>query len=212
MSDVTLFGFPQSSYTWTARLVLDEKGVAYDLDPVELGSEANLAVHPFGKIPAIRHGDFLLYETSAICRYVDEAFDGPPLQPADARARAQMEQWISSANANYDTDIIRHVVLERLVAPRFGRDPDEAKIAAALPRIGRDVEVLESWLGGHAWLAGDEVSIADFFMLPIMFYLYAVPEGRPLFEGRAAIGRWWEAVSSRPSFAATRPPMPEAAG
>lgn len=209
MADITLYGFPQSSYTWTARLALAEKDVAYEMESVELGGAGNLAVHPFGKIPALRHGDLVLYETSAICRYIDDAFDGPALAPGEATARAWMEQWISAANAYYDTDIIRHVVIERLVAPRRGQEPDEAKIAAALPRIEREMEILDAWLADHAFLAGDRVSIAEFFMLPIMFYLYLMPEGKGMCEASASVMRWWGAVSDRPSFAATRPPMPE---
>ena len=98
MADVKLYGFPQSSYVRTVRLVLEEKAVAYELVPVSFGSDELLAVQPFGKIPAFAHGDFRLYETSAICRYVDETFDGLALTPNDARGRARMEQWISAIN------------------------------------------------------------------------------------------------------------------
>ncbi len=54
-----------------------------------------LARQPFAKVPAFEHDGFRIYETSAIMRYVDEAFDGPALQPADAKGRAIMEQAIS---------------------------------------------------------------------------------------------------------------------
>ena len=77
MSDITLYGFPPSSYTWTARMVAEEKGISHDLEPIEFGSDALKALHPFGKIPIMTHGDLTLYETAAICRYIDEAFDGP---------------------------------------------------------------------------------------------------------------------------------------
>ncbi len=211
MTDVKLYGFPQSTYVRTARLACEEKGVAYEIVPSQPDSSENLAVHPFGKIPAMSHGDFRCYETAAICRYVDEAFDGPALQPGDAKGRALMTQWISAANRYYDTDIIRHVVLERFAPRLFERDPDEAKIADAMPRIEREMEVLGAWLGDHTYLAGDGVSIADFFMLPILFYFYMTPEGKPLCDGADGVMRWWGAMSSRPSFEATNPPMPEAA-
>jgi glutathione S-transferase len=211
MADLKLYGFAQSTYTRTACLACEEKGVAYEIVPTRPGSPENLAVHPFGKIPAMSHGDFKCYETVAICRYVDEAFDGPALQPADAKGRALMTQWISAANRYYDTDIIRHVVLERMAPRLFEREPDEAKIKEAMPRIEREIEVLDGWLGDHAFLAGDGVSIADFFMLPILFYFYNTPEGKPLCDDAAGVMRWWGAMSSRPSFEATSPAMPEAA-
>ena len=81
MSDLKLYGFPQSSYVRTARLACEEKGVAYEIVPTQIGSPENLAVHPFGKIPAMSHGDFKCYETAAICRYVDEARVGDETNP-----------------------------------------------------------------------------------------------------------------------------------
>lgn len=206
MAEVKLYGFPASNYVRTVRMVLAEKGVAYDLVPVELGSEALRALHPFGKIPAFAHGDFQLYETSAICRYVDAAFDGPPLQPADERGRAVMEQWISALNRYYDTDLMRHVVIQRLVMPRRGCEPDQAKIAEALPRIETEIAVLDARLGAAAYLAGDAASLADFFLAPMLAYFRTTPEGEAALDGCTAIARWWAAMEARPSFVATVPP------
>ncbi len=91
--------------------------------------------------------------------------------------------------------------------PRQGRDPDEQKIADAVPRIEREIEVLEARLAESGFLAGDSVSIADFFLVPMLAYFRNVPEGERLLVGRAGIARWWEAMSARPSFAATQPPQ-----
>src|SRR5437660_971438 len=83
MTDVVVLGFPRSTYVHIVRLVLAHKGVVHsfrDLEP-EMGSASHLALHPFDRVPILQHGDFTLYETSAIATYVDEAFEGPPLQP-----------------------------------------------------------------------------------------------------------------------------------
>ncbi|NKB50139.1 MAG: glutathione S-transferase family protein [Alphaproteobacteria bacterium] len=202
MSDVKLYGFQRSNYFRTARLTLEEKGVAYDIETVALGSDEVRAVHPFGKVPSLAHGDFVIYETSAICRYVDEAFDGPPLQPGDIKGRALVEQWISSLNRNYDTDMIRHVVRERLYAPLRGLEPDEAKIADALPRLEREMEVLDSQLGQSAYICGGDVTLADLFLVPMMSGFQQTPEGQNALEGRDNIAEWWERMAARPSFAA----------
>ena len=90
-----LHGPAYSTYVRTARLALLEKGVAYTLDSFDLLNgvpPVQRARHPFGKAPAFTHGDIVLYETVAICRYIDEAFDGPPLQPATALDRAHVTQ------------------------------------------------------------------------------------------------------------------------
>jgi glutathione S-transferase len=57
----------------------------------------------FGKVPALRNGDLTIFETAAIMRYVDEAFDGPQLQPPDPESRVQIEQWLSLINDNFTT-------------------------------------------------------------------------------------------------------------
>src|SRR4051794_24067433 len=100
MTAVTLHGPAYSTYARTARLVLEEKGVPYELREVDLLAGATqqpayLELQPFAKVPAFEHDGFRLYETAAIARYVDEAFPGPRLQPSDAKRRARMTQIIA---------------------------------------------------------------------------------------------------------------------
>ncbi len=90
MSKLTIYGIAPSTYTRSARMAAIEKGIEFDFEPVELGSPEHLALHPYGKVPIMRHGDLTLYETFAIGRYIDEAFDGPALQPSDTAERARM--------------------------------------------------------------------------------------------------------------------------
>lgn len=89
LNAVILYGFPQSTYVRTARMACEEKGVPYQLESIKLRSDAPRELHPFGEIPVLQNGNFVLYETPAIARYVDEAFDGPPQQPADPSDRAR---------------------------------------------------------------------------------------------------------------------------
>ncbi len=92
MTDIVIHGLAPRTYTRTARLACEEKGVPHRLEPIEFGSARHLALHPFGKIPILEHGDVRVFETLAITRYVDEAFKGPALQPADAKGPAVMTQ------------------------------------------------------------------------------------------------------------------------
>jgi glutathione S-transferase len=124
MTDIIIYGIVQSSYVRTVRLACEEKGVSYEVQPIEFGSPEHLALHPFGKVPSARHGDVTMYETSAIVRYIDAAFDGPALQPADLLARTRMEQWISATIDYFYQDMIRELVFPRLVAPSRGAEPD----------------------------------------------------------------------------------------
>jgi glutathione S-transferase len=77
LSEPIVYGAAYSVYVRAVRLVLAEKRVAYRLVEVDIfgaPDAAHLRRHPFGKIPAFEHDGFTLYETSAIARYVDEAF------------------------------------------------------------------------------------------------------------------------------------------
>ena len=81
MPDPIVYGFPRSTFVNIVRLILTHKDVTYqfhDLEPV-MGKPDHLALHPFNRVPVLRHGDLTVYETSAIAAYVDEAFDGASL-------------------------------------------------------------------------------------------------------------------------------------
>src|SRR6185312_7886073 len=85
MSDVTLFGLRRSVYVQMAGIVLTHKEVPYtfhDLE-TEMNTNSHIALHPCERVPILRHGDFTVYETSAIVSYVDDAFDGPNLTPSN---------------------------------------------------------------------------------------------------------------------------------
>lgn len=208
MSDIVIYGIVQSSYVRTVRLACEEKGVSHEVQAIEFGSSEHVALHPFAKVPAARHGDTVLYETGAIVRYVDAAFDGPSLQPAELAARTRMEQWISATCDYFYQDIIREIVFQRLVAPSRGAEPNEKMIAAAVPKLDHHLGVMERVLSDGDWLAGDALSLADLFLAPIHFWAGMAPEGQRLLPNYPAVGRWWERMSARPSMIATVPPPP----
>ena len=145
MSEVTLFGFPRSTYVQIAGLVLTHKDVPYrflDLES-EMGGPSHLALHPFDRVPILRHGDFTLYETAAITSYVDEAFDGRKLTPEEPQKRARMNQWISAINGYYYPYMIYHVSHERNVFPQLGIPSDEKVVAHAMPKVEICLQVME---------------------------------------------------------------------
>jgi glutathione S-transferase len=96
---LVLHGYRYSVYLRIARMVLAEKGVTYrqiEVNPfaAEIPKDY-LDLTPFRRVPTLVHGDFVLYETEAITRYIDEALPGPALQPTEPRQRARMAQIIS---------------------------------------------------------------------------------------------------------------------
>jgi len=81
MAQLEIIGVPQSNYVWAVRMVCAEKGVPYEHNPVRPHSPDVDAVHPFGKVPVMRHGDVTLCESKAIATYIDRVFDGPKVIP-----------------------------------------------------------------------------------------------------------------------------------
>lgn len=207
MADVTLYGIPLSTYVRTARLAFEEKGVAYDLEPYAPGSDEIRALHPLGKVPAMRHGDFTLFETLAITRYVDETFDGPALQPKDPQMRAVMTQLISATIDYFYPTMVGKVIYQRLLVPSRGGTPDEQMIAEAVPDLDTHLLIISGALQDHLYLSGDRLSLADLFVMPILFYLNFTPEGQKVIGNSPRILRWLETMGSRPSDKATLPPL-----
>ncbi len=202
-----LFGAPYSVYVRIVRLTLAEKGVSYGLDPVDIFAEGGpspdyLARHPFGKIPAFEHGGQTIFETSAITRYVDEAFDGPPLQPETALGRARMNQAISLLDAYAYRAMVWDIFVERVENAAAGSD--EAKIAAALPVARTCCDVLEQLARDSQWLACDRLTLADLHAAPMFDYFLKTPEGAEMMAHNPRLSAWWVAMSRRRSFAATQ--------
>ena len=210
MADPVVYGPAYSTYTRSARLALEEKGVPYRLEEIDMlgGACAEpeyLARHPFAKVPAFEHDGFALYETSAIMRYVDEAFDGPALQPADAKGRARMEQVISVIDSYGYPSLVGGLVMQRLVAPMLGNECDEAVVAEALPKAATSVEALGAILGDDAYLAGETMSLADLHAVPIFSYVSNIPECAAMISAQPTMTRWWQAMSARESVVKTEP-------
>ncbi|SDR60453.1 glutathione S-transferase [Rhizobiales bacterium GAS191] len=211
-AEPSLYGAAYSVYTRIARLALAEKQVAYRLVETDIfaapGPSAEyLERQPFGRIPAFEHQGFRLYETAAICRYVDEAFPGPLLQPDTPRGRARLTQIVGMLDSYAYRPMIWDIFVERIRAPAQGRIADEARITAAMPRAATCLDALERLIDGQTWFAGETLSLADIHAAPIFAYFVLTPEGSSLMSGRPNVAQWWQLMSQRPSMAATRSPM-----
>ncbi|HEY2444307.1 MAG TPA: glutathione S-transferase family protein [Rhizomicrobium sp.] len=207
---IIVYGAAYSVYVRAVRLALAEKGVPYELVEVDVfaagGPPAEqVARHPFGRIPAFEHDDFRLYEASAIERYVDEAFDGPRLQPESPKSRAIMNQAISLLDSYAYRTLVWNIYVESVSKPREGQRRDEARIAAALPRAETCLDALERVMGDGPWLGGAHFTLADCHAAPMFDYFRLAAEGAAMLATHESLSRWWERMSARPSMLATRP-------
>ncbi|MSP82744.1 MAG: glutathione S-transferase family protein [Alphaproteobacteria bacterium] len=210
MADPIIHGPALSTYARSVRLALEENGISYKLNEVNvLGAipPDHLKRQPFGKVPAFEHDGFALHETQAINRYIDETFGGKKLQPADAKKRARMNQIIGILDSYGYPSMISAVVIERVVKPMMKAEPDEAKIKGAMPLAETSLDALEGLIGRNQFLAGEEISLADLHAVPIFEYFSQTPEGKTAIAKRPNVAAWWSRIKDRPSCVKTRPQL-----
>ena len=204
MGKPIVYGADYSVYVRIVRLALEEKGIDYELVPVDVFAAEGIPDwyferHPFGRIPAFEHDGFRLFESSAIARYVDEAFDGPALQPEEPRSRATMNQIIGMLDAYGYRAMVWDVAVERLEKD----PPDEALIANGLRQAATVLRVLTSLKASGKWLLGDQLTLADLHAAPIIGYFVKVSEGQRLLAEFPEIQDWWTRIAARASFVVT---------
>ncbi|WP_052161807.1 glutathione S-transferase family protein [Hoeflea sp. BAL378] len=194
---VTLIGADYSVYSRICRLALRLKRVPHHFEPLDVFApdgpgRARAAGHPFGKIPLLRHGPLTLHETLAITRYIDQAFDGPPLEPADPALRARMNQIVSIV----DTGVYPIIVWGLHVPKSKGLEPDPGMIAKARTVLG----ALEALALGP-WLCGEAQSLADAYLAACMDYVADSAVGEALPDLCPRLARWRLQAGTLPPFA-----------
>jgi glutathione S-transferase len=200
MTQLVLFGPAASSYVRTARMTALEKGVPHVLEPIELRSDAHGKLHPWHRVPVLRHGDVTLYETSAIARYIDDIGTGASLLPKTAAARGVMEQWISTIHCYLYASMIEGYALKYVLPKLRGQAPDLDAIRAGVPNLERDLGRLDAAYADRPWIAGDALSLADLFVAPIVQTISMFPEGRAALDRTKHVARALEQFASRPSY------------
>ena len=208
---VVLHGPAYSTYTRTVRMALAEKGVSYELREVDImkgaGATAeHLARHPWGKVPALEHDGFTLFETFAITRYVDEGFPGPSLQPADARARARMTQVCGLVDSYAYRPMVHQVFIPAVMVAAQGGTPDQAVISEGLAGADKALAALEDLVADGVGLCGGTgVSLADLHLVPVLTYFAMAPAGAEALARRPRLSAWWSRMAERPSVTETMP-------
>jgi glutathione S-transferase len=207
MSEFTVHGIPGSPFGRAVLIVLEEKGARYRFEAVAPGtlhSPQHLARHPFGRVPVLVHGDFRLYETAAILRYLERVLPSPALIPNAARDAACVDQLLNINDWYLFQGPGNVIGFQRIVGPRLmGLRPDEKAIEAVLPKAHAVFAELSHILGERRFLSGSEFTLADAMIAPQMDFLAQTPEWDGLTQQRANLCEWLERVSARPSLRAT---------
>jgi glutathione S-transferase len=197
-----IIGFARSNFVRTVRMVAEEKGVAYDLVPEVPHSDLVKSLNPTGKIPAMRHDGFELTESLAIAEYLDAAFDGPKLIPADLKAAANVRRWMAFAATEADQLLMRNYVVEYIFHKDDAGNVVRDKIDVAVKRMPRMFRTLEAAVAG-GYFGGSAFSMADCFIAPILNATNMFAEGQAALAGSPGVAAYFAKMQDRPSFVAT---------
>jgi glutathione S-transferase len=193
-----IYGNPMSTCTRKVLMTLAELNMPFEMNVVELGSgdhkkEANLRRQPFGRIPTLDDEGFEMFESRAMCRYLNEKAGGK-LVPGDIKGRAKMEQWISVETSEFSAHAMKFIYNYT-----FKRTQEPAVLEAAGKALEVTSAVMEGQLAKTPFLAGAELSIADICYMPYIEYAMPTP-AKEIFAKHPHMMAWWNKISERPTW------------
>jgi len=230
---VELYHFWSSVCSVRSRMALEEKGVAWtsryvDLFNFEQMKPEYLVINPDGVVPTLVHHGKPVCESSIINEYIDAAFDGPRLVPADPLKAARMREFVRKCEGGLDA--IAKLTAVKYLLPkllnRWGREElliqaakrptrylqdlhsravrgeiSDAELADARVAIGQLIDYMEARLDPGPWVVGEALTLADIAIAPYFFRLNAL--GADQFwskEKRPRVYAWYARIAARPSF------------
>ena len=206
MATPEIIGSIRSTYTRTTCMVCEEKGIKYVLMERPLHAPEILAIHPFGKMPVLRHDDVELFESKAIATYLDCSFPAPFVFPSDPHLAALTEQWVSLVNTVMDRTLIRTYLFAYIAPKTADGTPDRAAIEAVMPAVREQLGILNKAVAGTGYLVGDQFTFADINLLPILDRVRLAPEGAEALAAARHLAGYYDRHAARPSFTRTIPP------
>ncbi len=208
MPDITLWGFDGSTYVRTVKMLLAEKGVTgfrqeqLNVLAGDPKQPAHLKRHPFGKVPVLDHGGTRILETSAITRYLNDVLPGPSLIPATPADRARMDMVIGLVDSYGYGGLLGGVAAYHLF-PDFVGGKNDASRQAGIETGRKMLEFAMQTRGSSPFVAG-ELSLADLYLAPILFYVSLTPDKEAVF-GVEGLAEWWARIEALPSYQGTEP-------
>ena len=204
MSELTLYGNRYSVYTRVASIVLHMKSAVYEFHDLNPFEKDITDLHPFGKVPVLDHRKNMIFETNAITRYLVSAISGLALQPDEPYELALQDQIISIIDHCSYKPMVRSVFAHRVFRPLEGLRANEYIIKDRLDKAKQVLFVLEGFTGRKNILDGQNNTLADSHLLPMIDYFQQSDEGRVLLADFPHLSKWWSSVSCLKMATATR--------
>lgn len=195
---IKVYGHPLSTCTRKVLTTLIENQTPYEFELVDLmkGEHKQAAYtsrQPFGQVPAIEDDGFRMFESRAICRYLDAKYEGK-LTPKELKAKAEMEQWISVETSNFAPHVMKFVFHHIL---DYAQDPKVLEFSGN--KLGETLGVLDAHLAKNQFFAGGQFSLADISFMPY-FQAGMMTPVKDMVGKAPNVMAWWNRVSERPSW------------
>ena len=214
---IELYWGSGSPFAWRVMLTLEVKGLAYESKLLEFSTGDHKSAHylklnPRGKVPTLKDGGFVVYESLAIMSYLDRKYPNPPLFGTTAEETGLIWQAISECESYFAS------AGDKVVRPLFfGKGLDKVDdIQQAAQAIRTELKTLDDRLSGGNWLVGETISAADIAIFPmIQLILRAASKAAagpfnlqwlPLAKFYPHIAEWCERIEALPNFQRTYPP------
>jgi glutathione S-transferase len=208
---VTFYFGSGSPFAWKVWLTLEHKGIPYtakrlSFDKDETKTPEFLAINPRGRVPAIVDDGFALYESNAICEYLEEKYPQKPLLPKDVKGRAIVHRLVAEADDSLyaaASDLMSKVLYVAAA------ERDAKAISEAKSKLRAELKYWQNYLTGD-FFAGP-ISLADFAIYPYMRTGVRVEErvpgqGLKREDMPANIAAWMKRIEALPYFERTVPP------
>ncbi|WP_298773896.1 glutathione S-transferase family protein [uncultured Shewanella sp.] len=159
-----LYGIPMSPFVRKARVVLELKGLDYDIVDIYPGTKTAeyLAISPLGKIPALHDGDVVICDSSVIIEYLEEQYPDTTVRPKSIEDRAK-SRWLEEYGGSMlFKPCADHIFMERLTKPVMTNNPtDERIVENSITNLVPPVfDYVESQLPATGFFFG-ELGVAD---------------------------------------------------
>jgi glutathione S-transferase len=190
---LTLVSFDLCPYVQRAAIALAERGVPFERRTVDLADKPAWfrAISPLGKVPLLRVGDAVLFESAVIVEYLEDT-ETPPLHPADPLVRARHRAWME-----FGSSILADIWTIETTPEQAAFD---AKRVLLREKFGR----LEAELGDGPYFAGKIFCLVDAVFAPVFRYFDVFDHYVDLgvFSGLPKVEAWRRALAARPSVGA----------
>jgi glutathione S-transferase len=193
-----IFGNPMSTCTRKVLMTLAETNAPFELTVVDFGKgehkhPAHVRRQPFGRIPALEDDGFEMFESRAMCRYINRKVGGS-LVPADLKAYARMEQWISIETSEFSAHAMKFIYNDI-----FKRPQEAAVLDAAGKALETTCATMDKQLAETPFVAGDTFTLADICFMPYIEYAMG-SAAKEIFAKHRHVSTWWNKISERPTW------------